>query len=108
MSTNSTKGTPAYIKWGAGILLVLAFAFAWYVIAEQSDSAKSVKETTEAVVDSTSTAAQDAAAAVTATAQDAASAATDAADSIKAAKVGEFLNEAAQAESVAPYEPNNE
>lgn len=98
--SNSTSGTPAYIKWCAGILLVLAFAFAWYVIAGQSESDKveAVKTETAAKVNSVATSVKD----------QATEAAQTAVDSLKNTKVGEFLNEAAQAESVAPYEPNNE
>ncbi|MBD5177692.1 MAG: hypothetical protein HDT04_03595 [Bacteroidales bacterium] len=98
--SNSTSGTPAYIKWCAGILLVLAFAFAWYVIARDSDSDKVEAAKTEvaAKVDSVTTTVS----------EQASAAAQTAADSLKGTKIGNFLNEAAQAESVAPYEPNNE
>lgn len=98
--SNSTSGTPAYIKWCAGILLVLAFAFAWYVIAEQSGSDKVEAAKTEAAakVDSVTNE----------VAEQASDAAKAAVDSLEGTKVGQFLNEAAQAESVAPYEPNNE
>lgn len=96
--SNSTSGTPAYIKWCAGILLVLAFAFAWYVIARDSDKVEAAKTEVAAKVDSVTTTVS----------EQASAAAQTAADSLKGTKIGNFLNEAAQAESVAPYEPNNE
>lgn len=99
MSTPSKSGSPAYIKWGAGILLVLAFAFAWYIIASQSDSAKADETQAPAAVETTVDSVTNASVAEVTPVSP---------DSLEQSKLGKVLSEAAQSESVEPYAPADE